>query len=498
MSSCHHHHHHKCNKTSKCGEYVFNPKEREQTLFSKYETNTLTPAEVQGVLSLISDPATKYQFTYYLESNLNKPQKFPVSIESMQCLAKSKLGKYLWVYIEDNAGSGQTYKFNLSELESYKLIPNIGTGAASLPFTFSQTVNFGSYSISVPTPFFVCPMGNQTVADPKGDITTALGAADQTTSFVYSSQSSFSIEELKAECPTTDLYFQLYASGIPQLNTSFINRAVAAGCKAIFLTLDVPKYAIRERELELGFAPSTWKAKLLPGGYSTSPTTGSLNGLGMYATDPVFNTVQSQQFGSVSNAAFINLPGGPFPVNINQGLILYSGISATSGKITLAGPVANPFSLAWFVNEVQTKHNIPLIVKGVSKVKDAEAIVESGASGVYVSNHGGRSFDGAVAAIDQLKEVVDAVKAKALELDIPKPAVLFDSGIRRGSDIVKAYALGAEWVGVGRPVLYGLGAGGREGVAHVLQTLKADLENTTQNIGYTSVNQVQIDDVKKF
>jgi isopentenyl diphosphate isomerase/L-lactate dehydrogenase-like FMN-dependent dehydrogenase len=472
-------------------ENVFDPAKREASPFSMFNENTLSPEFVQNILSQITDPASLYQFTYYLEGNLNKPQEFPVAVERLEHLAEQKLGKYLWSYVGSKgvAGNGETYWQNLLAFKRYFLLPNIATGAASKPFTFAHQVSFGKFMLQVPSPIFVAPIGAQTIIAAGGELQTVQAATSANVSFMYSSQSTFSPEVVAATAPQGDLFFQLYATSVPQLNQSLIQRAFEAGYKAIILTLDTTKYAVRERELEFGFLPFTWKARNEPGD--------KIHGLGLYFTDVVFNTIQSQQFGSVADPIFINLPGGPYPVDINQAIALASVVVNSSASVIWDERFpGDPFAIDWFVNEVTTKRNLPLILKGILKEDDARRAVQKGASGVYVSNHGGRQIFGAVPAIDVLSPIAQAVKDEAIKQNVPKPAILFDSGIRRGAEVVKAYALGAEWVGIGRPVLYGLGAGGKAGAQHALQTILADLENTTQNMGYTDISQVKISDIR--
>lgn len=474
-------------------ENVFNPIERAATPFSQFNENILSPEFIAFLLSQITDPASKLQFTYYLNGNLNQPQQFPISIERMERLAEEKLGKYEYVYAGSKgvAGSGNTYWENILALKDYRLLPHMATGAATQPFTFAQTLHLGSFTIDVPNPIFICPMGVQTTLTEGGELQTVQGATDTNVSFTYSSQSTYSPEAVSQSAPQGDLFFQLYATSVPQLNESLIQRAFAAGYKAIILTLDTTKYAIRERELELGYLPFTWEAKNEPAD--------KIHGLGLYFTDPVFNTIQAQQTGTVADIAFVNLPGGPYPVNKSNSIALASVlVNASASVIWDERFPGDPFAIDWFVNEITTKRNLPLILKGILREDDARRAVQKNISGVYVSNHGGRQIDGAIAAIDALNPIALAVKDEATILQIPKPAILFDSGIRRGAEVVKAYALGAEWVGIGRPVLYGLGAGGREGVKHVLQVILADLEVTTVNLGYTDVSQVTIDDIEKI
>lgn len=474
-------------------ENVFNPLERAATPFSDFNENPLSPQFVAFLLSQITDPGSKLEFTYYLNGNLNNPQQFPVAIERMERLAEENLGKYEFNYIgsKGTAGNGNSYWDNILALKQYKLLPKMATGAATHPFTFTHTLHLGAFTLSVPKPIFVCPMGAQTILAEGGELQTVQGATDANVSFTYSSQSTYSPEIVSQSAPNGNLFFQLYATPVPDLNKSLIERAYAAGYKAVILTLDSTKYAIRERELEFGYLPFTWKAKNEPGD--------KIHGLGLYFTDPVFNTIQAQQTATVADIAFTNLPGGPYPVSLSNGIALASVLANGSASVIWDERFpGDPFAIDWFVNEVTTKRNLPLILKGILREDDARRAVRKHVSGVYVSNHGGRQVNGAKAAIDALHPIALAVKDEANILQIPKPGILFDSGIRRGAEVVKAYALGAEWVGIGRPVLFGLGAGGHAGVQHVLQVILADMEITTINLGYTDISQVTINDVEKI
>ncbi|MCE5294995.1 MAG: alpha-hydroxy-acid oxidizing protein [Chlamydiales bacterium] len=472
-------------------ENVFNPVLRDESPFSEFNENILTPTTINTILTQVTDLASNYKFQYYLHGNLNIPQPFPVAIERMADLAEQAVGKYIFAYVgpQGVADNGDTYWKNLRAIKSYDLLPKMATGASAKPFVFTHTVHFGAYTFQVPKPIFVCPMGDQTILHQGGDKETAQGAADANVSFCYSSASTFTPEEIKASDPQGDLFFQMYATSVPQLNLSIIQRAFAAGYRAIILTLDTTKYSQRERELEFGYFPFAWKASAEPGE--------RFHGLEIYLTDPVFNTIQTQQFGTVANAAFINLPGGPYAVNLNDAFLLGGALVNSSASVTWDEQVpGDPFAINWFVNQVTTIRNLPLILKGILREDDARRAVQKGCSGVYVSNHGGRQVQGAIAAIDALQPVALAVADEAQNLNVPKPAILFDSGIRRGADVVKAYALGAEWVGVGRPCLYGLAAGGHDGVEHVLKTILSDLELTTQNMGYTDVSLVTSADIQ--
>lgn len=488
-----------CRNCLNCGEYVFDPECRNRTLYDETLLNSFTVPEGQQLLSFLTDPALAIQFKRYISNNQDIPDQFPVRIELVECLAEKYLGKYLMSYFgsKSSAGDQETYDNNLKRFRRHVLLPRMALAAAASPFVVGRTLHLGSFTINVPGAIFVCPMGSLSMANPKADLLAAKAAMDAGLSFMYSSASTYSPEEVKAANPNADLWFQMYATKVPNLNVNIIGRAKAAGYKGIILTLDTTKYAMREQELDLGFFPFALKAAGLPGGSTPSSSTGRITGLGLYASDSVFNALQITNFGTVSNASFVNNPGGPWPININHGVLLFSGLNANSANVVWDDLVPGyPYSVDWFVNQVQTVNQLPLILKGIMRVDDAIRAVGKGVSGIYVSNHGGRQVNGAAATIDKLRDIADAVAQEAYDLQLPKPGILFDSGIRRGSDVVKAYARGAEWVGVGRPVIWGLGAGGYDGALSVLKTIFADLEITTQNMGYKNIAFLQDTDIE--
>ncbi len=254
-------------------------------------------------------------------------------------------------------------------------------------------------------------------------------AADGAISGTNTSNSSSSKDANPAQAPR---WFQLYWPKDDEITASLLARARAAGCHALVVTLDTFTMAWRPLDLDAGYLPFA---------------VGEGNALGL--SDPAFRA----KFAEVSG-------GGTVEDNVLAASRLW------------AADVFSGYAHTW--EELATLRRLwgdgPIVLKGVLSVEDAVLAVEHGMDGIVVSNHGGRQLDGAVPSLEMLPEIVDAVGDKL--------TVLFDSGIRTGSDIMKALALGAKAVLVGRPVIYGLGAAGSEGARHVLAGLLADVDQS--------------------
>lgn len=268
----------------------------------------------------------------------------------------------------------------------------------------------------VSMPILVAPTAHHRLAHDEGECATARGTGAAGTLMAVSTMATQSLEAV-AQAATGPLWFQLYVYRDRAVSESLARRAEATGYRALALTVDTPRIGRRERDVRNGFG--------LPPGMTLA------NFAGSYAQEPEAEPGQS-------------------------GLAAY----ATS----LIDPSLTWEALAW----LKSVTRMPIVVKGVLTAEDARLAVEHGADAIIVSNHGGRQLDGAPATIDVLAEVVDAVGGRC--------EVYLDSGIRRGTDALKALALGARAVLVGRPVLWGLAVNGEDGVRHVLDLLRAELE----------------------
>jgi 4-hydroxymandelate oxidase len=264
-------------------------------------------------------------------------------------------------------------------------------------------------------PIVLAPVAHHRLVHPQGELATVLAASAMKAPMCVSTQASVSLEDI-AQAAQTPLWFQLYMQPAREHTLALVRRAEAAGCRAIVVTLDAPVNGVRNREQRAGFQ--------LPAGIDTP-----------------------------------NLRGLP-PVVMPAA---QAGQSALFGKGVLdTAPTWH--DLAW----LRAATTLPLIAKGITSPRDAAQAIDCGMDGIVVSNHGGRVLDGQPASIDALPAVARAVDGR-----VP---LLLDGGVRRGTDIVKALALGASAVMIGRPYVHGLAAAGAIGVVHVLHLLRTELE----------------------
>jgi len=274
----------------------------------------------------------------------------------------------------------------------------------------------------------------QSIIHPEGELAVARAAAELGVPLVASTASSFTLEEIaEAGGAAAPRWFQLYWPKSDALAASFVRRAEAAGYGAIVVTLDTPLLAWRPRDLQGAYLPFLKSI-----------------GIANYLADPVFRDMLDTTPEEDPQAAV-----GQFVAQFSNPAATWEGIDMLRGLTDL-----------------------PLVLKGINHPDDARAARERGVDGIIVSNHGGRQVDGAIAAIDALPGVVEAVGGDL--------AVLFDSGIRGGADVVKAMALGAGAALVGRPYLWGLALGGADGVRAVLRALLGELDLTLALSGHAT------------
>ncbi|MBO1075828.1 alpha-hydroxy acid oxidase [Roseomonas marmotae] len=278
-------------------------------------------------------------------------------------------------------------------------------------------------------PVLVAPSAFHRLLHPEGELATATGASALQAGMVVSAQASLPLEAIVARASPPP-WFQLYIQPDRAFTQALVRRAEAAGCTALVVTVDAP-ISLRNREQRAGFR--------LPAGVE------AVNLRGAVPPPPAPPGEASEVFGSVQ-----------------RGAPLWADIEA-----------------------LRRQTRLPLLLKGIMTPEDALRGLEAGADGLVVSNHGGRVLDGQPATIEVLEEVAEAVAGR-----VP---LLLDGGIRRGTDVLKALALGASAVMVGRPVLHGLAVGGATGVAHVLKLLRTELEVAMVQTGCPSLSAITPD-----
>jgi 4-hydroxymandelate oxidase len=353
----------------------------------------------------------------------------PLNLFEYEQLATKCLSQMALDYYASGAWDEVTLRDNRAAFERFKLRPRVLVDVRDRNLT---TKVLGQ---PLQMPLFIAPMAFQCLANPQGEVATATAAASGGVGMVLSTLSTKSIEEVAAVCHDTNLHtpqwFQLYIHKDRGLTRALVERAYAAGYKALCITVDAPVLGRRERDKRNEFA--------LPVGI---------------------------QLANLTTLSGLNIPHE----------------EGESGLFTYVAQQLNPAvtwdDLEWF----ESLCPLPLVLKGILRGDDAARAVECGAKAIVVSNHGGRQLDGAIASLDALAEVVKAVDGRA--------EVLFDGGIRRGTDILKALALGAKAVLLGRPVLWGLAVAGEAGVAHVIEIVRDELDVAMALSGCASVEKI--------
>ncbi|WP_458206483.1 lactate 2-monooxygenase [Haladaptatus sp. NG-SE-30] len=351
----------------------------------------------------------------------------PTSPEKLAELAREELPPEAHAYVAGSAGEESTEAENRRAFDRWRIVPRMLRDVAE------RDLSVELFGQELPVPLLLAPIGVQSIIHEEGELATARAAASLDVPLVLSSASSETMEDVADELGDTLGWFQLYWSTDRDVTASFLHRAEDAGYEAIVVTLDTPMMGWRERDVDHAYLP------FLDG-----------EGVANYLTDPAFRDSldappEEDERGALWQ--FTEIFGDP--------------------------------SLTWDDLDFLREHtDLPIVLKGILHPDDAREAVERGVDGLVVSNHGGRQVDGAIGALDALPDIVDAVGD-----EVP---VLFDSGIRRGSDVFRAMALGADAVLLGRPYVYGLAVAGEDGVREVLQNFLADLDLTLALSGYDS------------
>ena len=347
-----------------------------------------------------------------------------LNLAEFEVAAKERLTPLAWDYYSSGAMDEITLRDNREAFERIAFRYHVLAGTDQRDLTTQIMGRVHDW------PVLIAPTAFARLAHDAGEIAVARAAAAEGVTQVLSTLATTSIEDVARAAPDGRLWFQLYVFKDRGLTTELVRRAEASGYEAIVMTVDAPFLGRRERDARNRFT--------LPEGLAAANLAGSLARIGTDGMD--------------------------------------------SGLFQFFASVLDP-GLTWDdVEWLASLTSLPVLVKGVVRGDDAERAVERGVGGVIVSNHGGRQLDTAIASIDALPEVAEAVDGRA--------AVLVDGGVRRGTDIVKALALGANAVLIGRPVLWGLAVDGEAGVRRVLQLLRAEFDLAMALCGASSVEEL--------
>ncbi len=373
-----------------------------------------------------------YQTSIYGAGLSGIVPKLPVDFATLEARGSAALPQSVLTYVQGGCGDEHTQRRNADAFQHWGMVPRMMVDCAK------RDLSIELFGMTLPSPIFMSPIGvtGMCTQDAHGDIAAAQASATTGVPLVASTLSNDPLEDVARAAGDTPGFFQLYTPKNLDLAASLVHRAEAAGYKGIVVTLDTWVTGWRPRDLNTANFPQ-------------------LRGhvLQNYFVDPVFRALLAKPPEEDPRAA------------IEQW-------GATFGKVLTWD------DMAW----LRSLTTLPIILKGICHPDDARRAVDSGADAIYCSNHGGRQANGGIAAIDMLADVA------AASGDLP---VLFDSGVRSGTDVVKALALGATAVGVGRPYLYGLALDGANGAAHVLRCILAEADLLMAVNGYPSVAAVR-------
>ncbi|MBL7501769.1 lactate 2-monooxygenase [Frankia sp. CNm7] len=384
-------------------------------------------------------PFGDYQVEIYLQGLSGVLPTMPMAFDELERRAESALPASVWSYVAGGAGDEATQRANVAAFGHWGLVPRMMVGATE------RDLSVELWGRRWPAPVFLAPIGVIGLCAPggHGDLETAQAAGRAGVPMIASTLSVDPLEDVAAELDDTPGFFQLYTPKDRELAESLVSRAERAGFAGIVVTLDTWVTGWRPRDLATSNFPQ-------------------LRGhcLANYFTDPRFRSMLGTDPASAPQAAVLQW-------------------------VTTFGHSVTWDDLRW----LRSLTKLPLILKGIQHPDDARRAADEGVDGIYCSNHGGRQANGGLPALDCLPGVVEAAGG------LP---VLFDSGVRSGADIVKALALGATAVGIGRPYAYGLALGGVDGIIHVLRSFLAEADLIMAVDGYRTLGDLTPDALRRI
>jgi lactate 2-monooxygenase len=358
-----------------------------------------------------------YQNEIYFQGLGGVVPRLPVDFATLEQKAAAALPPSVLNYVQGGCGDEFTQRANVEAFRHWGMTPRM------LVDCTTRDLSIELFGLKLPTPIFMSPIGVTGICtqDQHGDLAAARASVATRVPLMASTLSNDPLEKVADVLAGTPAFFQLYTPRHPGLAESLVQRAEAAGYKAIVVTLDTWVTGWRPRDLNVSNFPQ-------------------LRGhvLENYFSDPVFRSLLAKPPEEDRGAAILQWAG-------------------TFGKV-----------ITWSdIGWLRSLTKLPIVLKGICHPDDARRAIDAGVDAIFCSNHGGRQANGGIAAIDMLPAVVEASGTTP---------VLFDSGVRSGTDVIKALALGARAVGIGRPYTYGLALDGAAGAVHVLKCILAEAD----------------------
>ncbi|KIW95710.1 uncharacterized protein Z519_04295 [Cladophialophora bantiana CBS 173.52] len=420
------------------------------------------------------DPNNYSAYQREIYSSLRAPS-FSTKPSEWESLARSKVPAANFGYVYGAASSGQTHAANIAAFDRYRIRPHMLVNATR------RDLNVELFGTKYSSPLLLAPVGVQNIMHEDAEEATAKACQKVGIPMILSSAATRTIEQVARANGTGDRWYQLYwpRPQWEEVTVSLLNRAKANGYKVLVVTLDTFNLAWRPTDLDTAYLPFIWG-----------------DGCQIGHSDPVFNRryeeIQKNDTRGYGEKlaelwAMMKRPG-----SVYGAARILTNVSLLQKSRAWLDVLNSGTYREWKHLEILKKlWDGPIVLKGIQTVDDAHRAIDYGMDGIIVSNHGGRQCDGAIASLDALAEIAADERVKRSNMTL-----IFDSGIRTGADILKALALGAKAVCIGRPFMYGLAIGGQEGVEHVLRCLLADTDNMLGNMGKKSVKELSRHDLQ--
>jgi len=402
---------------------------------------------------MVKGPGRTRQEQIYRDGVFGRVPAVPADFATLEARAEQASTPQAWAYVAGGAGEGRTMRNNRAAFDRWAIVPRMAHGNTT------RDLSLELLGATLPAPVLLAPVGAGALMGADSDLKIARGAAANGVPYIFSNQGCNPMEETAAEMGDTPRWVQLYWSTDEGLVDSMLARAEAIGAGALVVTLDTTLLGWRPMDLNLGSLPFSQGL-----------------GIAQYTSDPRFMQIVRDRVAAATKqptevtlgaiktllAMTRNHPGG-FLDNLRS--------PEPRGAVeTFLDIYSNP-GLSWdHLATLRERTRLPVVLKGILHPDDAKRAFDSGVDGIVVSNHGGRQVDNAIASLDALVTIREAVG--------DDPTVLLDSGIRTGADVFTALALGADAVLLGRPHMYGLAIAGAQGVAEVVANVIAELDLT--------------------